>query len=329
MHQTAIFMDNGQIYWYCVILALSVGAGVCFFMAGCTHRGISPLRAAAAALAAVLLSLLLSRMLYWYCRSDDFDGFVQAFVSPRADAHALAGAFSGCALGALLIGGSFRGMGDLLDSMSVAGCGAIALGRLGNFFTDADRGQILTRLRSLPMAWPTVNAVTGAPEYRLATFSLQSLTALVLFAVLAWLFFSRRGRRPGNLTLLFLQLYCASQIVLDSTRYDALHLRSNGFLNLVQVLAAIALLLAFMTHIITVIKAGFRKRALVLSVLELALLGAAGFLEYYVQRHGNMAVVCYGAMGLFMAETAVLAFILWAMTERIPEKARASHSSGK
>ena len=128
---------------------------------------------------------------------------------------------------------------------------------------------------------------------------------------------------------MFLQLYCAAQIVLDSTRYDALHLRSNGFLNLVQVLAAITLLLSFTKQIITVIKAGFWKRALVLSSLELVLLGVAGFLEYYVQRHGRMAAVCYGAMGLFMAETAVLAFILWAMTERIPEKARASHSSGK
>lgn len=329
MHQTAIFLENGQIYWYCVILALSVGAGVCLFMAGCAHRDISPLRASAAALAAVLLSLLFSRMLYWYCRSDDFVSFTQAMCQPRADAHALAGAFAGCAVSAMLLGGGFRGMGDLLDSMSVAGCAAIALGRLGNFFTDADRGQILIRLRSLPMAWPTVNAVTGAPEYRLATFVLQSITALVLFVVLAWLFFSRRGERPGNLTLLFLQLYCAAQIVLDSTRYDALHLRSNGFLNLVQVLAAITLLLSFTKQIITVIKAGFWKRALVLSILELVLLGVAGFLEYYVQRHGRMAVVCYGAMGLFMAETAVLAFILWAMTERIPEKARASHSSGK
>lgn len=321
MQQTAVFLENGQIYWYCVILALSVGVGVCFFMACCAHREISALRASASALAAVLLSLLLSRILYWYCRSADFESFTQALFLPRADAYALAGAFAGCAISALVLGGSLEGTGNLLDSMSVAGCGAIALGRLGCFFTDADRGQSLAQLRSLPLAYPTVNAVNGVPEYRLATFVLQAIAALVVFVILARLFFSRRGTKPGNLTLLFLQMYCASQIVLDSTRYDALHLRSNGFLNMVQMLAAIVLLLSFVMQTITIVRAGYWRRAMAMSIGELALLGAAGFLEYYVQRHGKLAAACYGAMSLCMAGTAALAFVLWAMTQRLPGKA--------
>ena len=80
---------------------------------------------------------------------------------------------------------SYTMLPEMLDCMCLAGAGGIALGRLASFFNSSDRGQIIESLKSLPFVYPVTNAVSGALEYRLATFVLQSMVALLLF----WLLF--------------------------------------------------------------------------------------------------------------------------------------------
>ena len=58
MNQIAFIFDNFTVYWYNIILALAVLAGICFFMACCCHRGIRPAGAAAVVLLSVILSLV-------------------------------------------------------------------------------------------------------------------------------------------------------------------------------------------------------------------------------------------------------------------------------
>ena len=151
MHPVAAILDSLVLYRYSLVLALAGMAGICLFMACCSYGRLPSRPAASAALVAVVLSLPLSRLVYWYGRPDSFSSLFHALTSPSTTSLALAGVFAGCILTALLFGKKYDSL-KLLDCMSIAGCGAIALGRLGSFFTETDRGQIMTRFTALPWA---------------------------------------------------------------------------------------------------------------------------------------------------------------------------------
>lgn len=190
MNQVAAILNHVVLYRYSLILALSAAAGICFFMASCSYERIPSHRAALVAFAAVVFSIPLSRLVYWYGRADSFPSFVLAVTTPSTKAFALTGAFAGCALSALLFSRN-QERAKILDSMSLAGCWAISLGRLGCFFTATDRGQIMSQLTGLPWAYPVLN-VSGQMEYRFATFLFQSASAGLLGLFLTALFFRKK-----------------------------------------------------------------------------------------------------------------------------------------
>lgn len=312
MNPIAAILDTMVLYRYSLVLALAGAAGVCFFMACCSYASIPSSRAAAVALGAVLLSIPLSRLVYWYGRPDSFSSLSQALTASSTEAFALAGAVAGCAASALLLGGHGNRM-KILDCMSVAGCAAISLGRLGCFFTTADRGQIMAQLTSLPWAYPVANA-SGHLEYRFATFLFQAAVTAVL-AVFLGVVFSRK-KRPGDVTLLFLLVYSASQVILDSTRYDSLYLRSNGFVSMVQILSAVALGLVLILLCVRTVKVrGMQHWMIVLWISLAALFGGAGYMEYYVQRHGREAAFSYSIMGACLACIVALGLLLWHLSQ--------------
>ena len=314
MNQIAVLLENTTIYWYSIFLALAVGTGLCFFMAFSARAGIPGYRAAVCALTALCLSLLLSRLVFWYCRADTYHSLRQALTDRSTGTLAPAGAFFGCGLTALLLGKYAGGTLRLLDCMCGAGSAAICIGRLGGFFSSADRGQILTEMTFLPWSYPVMNAASGQPEPRLATFLFQAILAGVLFAVLWYLSFSTRPRHipAGKPTLLFLMVYGASQVLLDSTRYDSLYLRSNGFVSMVQILAAVALAVSIiLCSVGTVKRNGFRKWMLTVWVSIVGLFGLAGYMEYYVQRHGRQAFFAYTVMEHCLVIIIVLGIRLW------------------
>jgi prolipoprotein diacylglyceryltransferase len=295
-----------------MILALATAAGVCCFLACSSFQKIDTICAARTALTAVVLSLIFSRIIYWYGRPDSFSSFIQAVFSTSTEHFALLGAFAGCGLAAIITGRQV-GKRNLLDCMSIAGCLAIAFGRMGCFFSDADRGQIMTSLTGLPWAWPVTN-VSGSLEYRFATFVFQGAFAAALGAFLAGLFFQKKARQ-GDVTILFLLCYCASQILLDSTRYDSLYLRSNGFVSMVQVVSLITLIIVLVLLCIRAVEAlGFRKWMIPIWISLPGLLGGAGYMEYYVQRHGREAAYSYSIMGICLAGTVSLGILLWRMS---------------
>lgn len=315
MNPIAFILESTTVYWYSVILALSLLTGICIFMACCSYAGIRPVHAAATVILSLVLSLILSRLVYWYCRPDSFTSWGQALTTAASGKMALAGVFAGCGLTVLILQKPFGDTAKLLDCMSVAGCAAIGLGRLGNFFTTADRGQIMVEMISMPWAYPVLNATSGDLEYRLATFMLQAIIAGILFAVLAVLFFWPKARKhvpQGDISLLFMMIYCASQIILDSTRYDSLYLRSNGFVSMVQVIAAVALAACIVWISIRAIKArGLQKWMYLYWASFAGLFGLAGYMEYYVQRHGRLAFFSYDVMEHCLVLIAVLGILLW------------------
>ena len=306
MEQIAFISGNSVFYWNSIVLALAAGAASCIFLAFYLPGG-RPGAAAAAVPGALVLSLFFGRLLHWYVRPDSYPGFWSAITDYTSGGYALMGCFVGCAAAAGLVRllrlEPFAPA--MLDAMSLGGCAGIAVGRLACFFSAADRGQLMP-FTALPLAYPVNNVVTGAPEYRLATFVLQAMAAALIFAALAVFFLLGKKRRTGDVTLLFLLLYGLTQAVLDSTRYDSLYLRSNGFVSAVQLLSAAALVGVSALFSARMVKGrGMRRRYVPLWIGMLALLGGAGYMEYFVQRHGDRALFSYAIMtaclGIFTA----------------------------
>ena len=320
MERIAFILGDRFFYWSPILLTLAAAAAACAFLALYLGRSGNLTAAFAAVPLALGLSLAAARMVHWYCRTQSYDSLTAAMTDYSSGGYALVGAFAGCFLAAAFtrLVRLHRNLPEMLDCMSLAGAGGIALGRLASFFNSSDRGQLVETVRTMPWVYPVTNAVSGAQEYRLATFLLQSMTAGVIFLVLLVFYLTgKRRRRDGDVTLIFLLCYCASQILLDSTRYDSLYFRSNGFVSIVQVLSLGTVVLVAVVFSARLVRArGFRRWQLGLWGIMTALLGCVGYMEYHVQRHGNQALFSYSFMGVCLALVTTLALVIRHMAQK-------------
>lgn len=271
---------------------------------------------------AMILSVLFARMLHWYCYAETYDSFLAAMTDYSSGGFGLLGVFAGCLTAAIVtrLLRCHESLPEMLDCMALAGAAGLAVGRLASFFNSSDRGQVLQSLRTLPFAYPVTNAVSGATEYRLATFALQALVAGVLF--LGLLLFFRKSKRTGDTAWLFLLLYSASQIVLDSTRYDSLYFRWNGFVSIEQVVGAVtlAVVIVFFSRRLVAAR-GFHPGYIGLWVAIVGCMGGAGYMEYHVQRHGSQALFAYSVMSTCLAVIAILTLTIRALSQHQPHPA--------
>lgn len=315
MEKIAFISGGTFVYWSSIILALAAAAAALAFLALYLGKSGNPFAAFLAVPVAIVLSALLGRMVHWYCRADGYPSFAAAMTDYSWGSFALMGIFAGCLLTAVLLRvlRISRNLPQMLDSAALAGGVGIAVGRLAFFFNSSDRGLIVPDGWGLPFAYPVTNPVSGLVENRLATFLLQGIvTGAIVLALLLYIAVMKQKRhklKDGDVCLLFLTAYCCSQILFDSTRYDSLFMRSNGFVSIVQILCAVVLVTAVVLFSVRMIRAtGFKKRYIWLWVGFLAFTGGAGFMEYYVQRHGDMADFAYGVMGSCLV--AMLALVL-------------------
>ena len=238
MDKVAFIVGETFIYWNSILLTLAVAAAACLFVGFYVGKSGNALAATLAVPMAIAASTVCARFVHWYCRSDSYLSFRAAMTDYTTGGYALLGVFAGCFAVAVVLRVLFisRDLPQMLDAMCLAGSAGIAVGRLACLYSSADRGQIVEGLTALPWVYPVANAVSGAPEYRLATFVIQAMAAGAIFAGLTVFYMlGGRKRKSGDVTLLFLLLYGVSQVVLDSTRYDSLFFRSNGFISVVQV----------------------------------------------------------------------------------------------
>lgn len=321
MDKVAFLTDSGYVYWHSVFIVLAILAAGLAALALALARGRNILATLAALPLSFAASLYLGRLIHWYCRFESYGSFSAAMGDMSTGGFSLIGVFLGVILACLLLRAVrlTRDLPGLLDIMAPAGALGVALGRLADLFTTADRGKMLVTnpaLQRLPWAASVVNTA-GGTEWRAATFCFQSIFAAALCLALLAAFFLRANRRylregwnTGNVAAAFLLLYCASQIVLDSTRYDALFLRSNGFVSLEQIICAVVLAAVLAMYSVRSLKArGFHLRHLVIWVLALACLGGAGYMEYYVQRHGDRYLLAYGVMSACLLAYVVLTMV--------------------
>lgn len=303
MEKIAFISGGTFIYWSSIILALAVVTAICFYVATYLARGGNTTGMALAVPMIALLGIVLGRFVHWYSRTDAYSSFGEAMTNFSSGGFALMGAFWAALLtvGILRLLRLIPSAGKMLDALAIGGGAGIAVGRLGSLFNASDRGVVLPETVSFPFASPVVNDVSGLVENRLATFMIQSMvTAFIVAALIVFMLVShlRKKRiKDGDVCLLFLLAYGALQIVCDSTRYDSLFLRSNGFISIVQIMGLVAMVIPLVFFSIRMVKVrGFKVWYLAIWLGGAALFGLGGYMEYHVQRHGDQAAFAYSVM---------------------------------
>lgn len=316
MDRIAFIINETFVYWSPVILTLAAVVSICFFLCFYLKKSGNGLAAACMIPLSLITSLYAARWIHWYCSADSYASMQAAMSDLTVGNFALMGVFAACILCAVLLRvlHLHKNLPEMLDCMAISGAAGIAIGRLACLFNTADRGIVLANYTKLPIASTVTNAVTGAVEYRLATFMLQAITTGIIFVVL-WLFWTmglkNQKRKDGDTCILFLLLYGACQILLDSTRYDSLFMRSNGFISIVQILGCVGMVLAIVLYSVRMVKAmKFRGWHVAFWVGILACLGGAGYMEYYVQRHGDQAFFAYSIMGICLSGAVILVLVI-------------------
>lgn len=317
MERIAFIYGETFIYWNSIILILGIATAICMFLFLYLREKNNGISAALLVAISTVISILFARAVHWYCRTDAYASLEAALTEFTGGGYALMGAFAACILTAVLLRliRVVRNLPMTLDCLSLGAAAGICVGRLACLYTSADRGPLVEKFDSLPFVYPVANSVTGVIEYRLATFMLQSMAVGIIFLVLLVFYLWPRKKharlKDGDTTLLFLLVYGCSQVVLDSTRYDSLFMRSNGFISIVQILGAVSIVLAIVLFSIRMVKArGFKWWQVLLWVLDVACIGGAGFMEYWVQRHGNLGVFCYSIMSACLAGIILLTCLI-------------------
>ena len=221
MDKLALISGESFLYWNSIVFTLAAATAIFFFLAFYIGKCGNAVAGFAVIPMSIFMGLIAARFFHWYCQADSYDSFLTAMTDYTSGGYALMGVFLGCFLSACLLRliRLDRSLPEMLDAMAISGCAGIAVGRLASLFNSSDRGQVLANFKNLPFAYPVTNAVSGAVEYRLATFMLQSLVALLLFVGLAVFYLrgnKQRKLRDGDTSLIFVMLYGASQVVLDS-----------------------------------------------------------------------------------------------------------------
>lgn len=328
MGKIAFIYGDTFIYWHSVILACGILTAVFLFLALWLDRGGKLLSGAATVTVSALLSMVLSRFIHWYSMSSAYPSFQVAMTDYTTGSFALMGVFLGCLLTACLLRliRVHKNLPSMLDCMALAGAAGIAVGRLADLFTNADLGMEVTFATALPFAHPVTDALTGQTTYRLATFMLQAIISALIFIVLLVAYFRRRQVKcllpQGDIGIWFILTYGAAQAVLDSTRYDSLFFRGNGFVSIVQVLCTVGLVLSVVYFSVRMVqKRGFKLIFIPLWLLIAGALGGAGYLEYHVQRHGHQALFAYSMMSLCLVVAVLLTLIIHRLSLRRPKYA--------
>ena len=316
MDKIAYIIGEQFLYWNPIILALAAVVAACTFVAIYLGSSGNPFATAFAVPMSVAASIFLARVMHWYCLEVSYESFNAAVSDYSTGGYALMGVFFGCILTALVLRllRISRNLPQMLDAMALAGAAGIALGRLSGFYNTSDRGMLLENITELPLAYGTAHAVTGEVEYRLATFFLQSISTAAIFAFLLMFYLVGKARKKtpdGDVCLLFFLIYGCVQVVMDSTRYDSLYLRSNGFVSAVQIVSAVGIVLAIVLFSVRLVrKGGWHYWYIVLWLLIGGGLGGAGYMEYYVQRHGDQAAFAYRIMTLCLAGVILVTMLI-------------------
>ncbi len=209
---------------------------------------------------------------------------------------ALLGACMGAAAAARLLR---RSPAALLDILAPALLLFIACERLGEGYID-DFG--ISRPLVGDLLKGSFLAIEGDYDWTLATYLIESFAALVLALVLLR-DVNKKNRRAGDTFLLFLILFGAVQVILESLRFDQ-HMHIS-FVGLQQVMAM--LLLAAGVTVAALRRMKDKRRMAMTALILLPVAAAVGVgLEFAIDRTTMNRYLLYALFMLTMAVPAAL-----------------------
>ena len=242
----------------------------------------------------LILAGFFGRLIHWYSHYESYESISKAFagVSGRYhEAGIMLGFIVSAAFCALLSEKEFRGKmmaacasGQMLFMMLVS---------LVSMFSDSDRGKAVITdpaYQGLPFSYVTYLS-DGSSQYRTAVFfwKFMLLGIITVISVILYL--------KGRSALETYVCYFAAMALLDSARYDASFLRSNGFVSLMQIVSGVFLLITLIVLVIRSVRVrGFHAYHVLFILAFLSGLSLTGYMEYYVQRHGDLYIYCYSIM---------------------------------
>ena len=321
MNIIAACIGNRIIYWDSIILAASAAVCFCLFMAYYSVNGGGTLSIIISVPVSFALSLLMSRIIYWYCHQEQFSGIKSALFSYSHGSFCIVGIIIGFLISAVILKtiSAEKDMGLFLDCSAPGLSAGLVLVRLSSLFNSSCRGKIVISteyLQRLPLA-SCVNTSSGITEYRLATFFLEAIAFGLIFVVVvihfAVSYSENQGKKPkhGAVFETFIVLYGVIELISESTRYDAAFFTFNAFISVAQMASAVAVSILFTAYIIGMInKRGFRPADVILIIVYLLSVAGVGISEYLVQRHANWYASCYVCMGVCCILMAIITF--WA-----------------
>ena len=219
-----------------------------------------------AAAVSLLLGFVLARLVFWLGNIDIYIGQLHDFASlfrVSEGGLAMTGALSGAGLGCLL---TARMLHDPDLSFAVLADAMVPGAALFLACERCHEWVLLEQNYGLDASSLNLFSVQGPYGPVIATGRIASFAALVLLPVLL----AVRSRRPGKRALLFVFLYSAVQILLESLRQDH-HMQWN-FVHGQQVFAAVAAAAALI--------AVCPRRWIRSLLVSLLVAGLAAFLEF-------------------------------------------------
>ena len=362
MNQIAVFYGDTTIYFSSILIALALLTAFIFSLAIYMPRHRFGIAMWIFFPTATVASVLASRIIHWYCNPEQYVDFKTAITDYSTGDYCIIGAvFATLAIALILrLLQLVRSSYDLLDAAAPGLAFVIAMVRFSHIFSDKCYGKMLITepaYRHLPIAAPIIGS-DGNAEYRFASFFVSFIIMLISTVLIALfymkkhdIFFNRRAagvsledisvkvrKSDGHTFRLFLLLFAAEEVIIDSTRYDASHLFFSGeqfaglnkgasFMGLSQFISALILLYLFIYYLVKSVQnakaRSLSKKYLILTVSLFVIgLAAAGGCEYLVQRFTGMFMYIYPgqAAGLCCMIAAIIIMYFKSIAPRISTK---------
>ena len=297
----AIIVGNTEILWSSIIIVIAVAAG--FFMMHSLYiaSGGKRLRLVFFYPLAVCFSYVIGKCIFYYCHLEQYPAFKSALNFSETGFN-MSGVVIGLCLAGLIvcIWDIKKSYLAILDGAAPGTAMVIALLNLVHLYDDGCRGNAVladAKYHMLPFASPVINT-NGETSYRLATFFIGFILFMIAGILLKY-FYIKYSDIKGRTFSLFILIFSSLEFILDSTRYDSDYFPFNGFVSVIQIFGGIMILSVSVIFTVRSVRAnGFKWYHIILILLILASMGAAGYLEYLIQRHGDKWQTYYLLMSL-------------------------------
>ncbi len=246
INRVAFTLGGAPIYWYGILIAAAIAAGILLCMAREEKLGFKRDTTIDLALWAVPFSLIGARLYYVAFSLSDYIQNPRMIFDLRSGGMAIYGAI----IGGVLTGWiyckvtkkSFWALADLCAPALALGQ---AIGRVGNFINQEAYGYAVTNpaLQFFPMSV----FIEDDGLWHLATFFYEGSWCLLLCAGLLIAEHLHAFKKKGDLFLWYVMLYALERTFVEGLRTDSLML---GGLRVSQVLSALALLACATTLLI-------------------------------------------------------------------------------